>query len=32
VLWLAGRGVRIEPPVLTEALEQQVPGHYLRAP
>jgi len=32
VLWLAGRGVRIETPVLTESLEQQVPGRYLKAP
>ncbi len=29
VLWLAGRGVRIEPPTLTESLEQQVPRRHL---
>ena len=31
-LWLAGRGARIDPLMLTEALEQQVPRRYRVVP
>jgi len=31
VLWLAGRGAQLDPPTLTDALEQQVPHKHRRA-